>query len=139
MILLDSDHLSILQHFGSDRRARIVARMALATDEVFGTTIVNVEEQMKGWLATLAKERQALRQVSPYARLAGLFKFFQSFILAPFDEPAAELFNTFNRIRIGTADRKIAAVARAQNALLLTANRRGYEQIPGLQFANWLD
>jgi len=25
------------------------------------------------------------------------------------------------------------------NALLLTANRRDYEQVPGLRFDNWMD
>ena len=33
----------------------------------------------------------------------------------------------------------IAAIALANNALLLTANRRDYERIPGLRFENWLD
>ena len=35
--------------------------------------------------------------------------------------------------------RKIAAIAVARNALLLTANRRDFELIPGLRFASWLD
>ena len=46
MILLDTDHLSVLQVPSSDRRTRLVARLALAVDEVVGTTIVSVEEQM---------------------------------------------------------------------------------------------
>ena len=33
----------------------------------------------------------------------------------------------------------IRKIAVAQNALLLTANRKDFEQIPGLQFANWMD
>lgn len=136
MILPDSDHLSVLQYPGSDRRTRLVARMALARDEVIGTTVINVEEQLRGWLATLAKERHVRRQVGPYARLAGLVTFFRAFTLAPFDEPAAELFDPFNRIRIGASDRKIAAIAISQNALLLTANRRDFELVPGLRFEN---
>jgi tRNA(fMet)-specific endonuclease VapC len=36
-------------------------------------------------------------------------------------------------------DKKIAAIAIANKALLLTANRRDYEQIPGLRFENWMD
>jgi tRNA(fMet)-specific endonuclease VapC len=35
-------------------------------------------------------------------------------------------------------DKKIAAIARVNNAILLTANRREFEQIPGLHFENWL-
>lgn len=138
MILLDSDHLTILQTPDSDRRDRLVARMALAND-VIGTTVVNVEEQMRGWMASIAKERQALRQVRSYTRLAHLFDFFSDYEIAPFDVPAATLFDTFSRIRIGASDRKIAAIAITQNALLLTANRRDFEQIPGLRFDNWMD
>jgi len=66
MILLDTDHVSVLQYPASERRARLVARMALAVGESFGVPIVGVEEQMRGWLATIARERQIDRQVSPY-------------------------------------------------------------------------
>lgn len=139
MILLDSDHLSVLEIPGSDRRARLVAKLAVAVGELVGTTIVNVEEQMRGWIAAIAKERQSKRQVKAYHRLGGIFDFFRPFHIAPFDAAAAELFEQFNRIRISTSDRKIGAIALVQNALLLTANRRDFEQIPGLRFENWMD
>ena len=116
-----------------------MARLALSSDDVIGTTLVNVEEQMRGWLASIAKERQARRQVRAYAKLAGLFQFFRAFNLALFDDAAAALFDTFGRIRISTSDRKIAAIAIVNDALLLTANRRDYELVPGLRFANWMD
>jgi tRNA(fMet)-specific endonuclease VapC len=139
VILLDTDHLSILEIPGSDRRTHLVARLALVGDEVIGTTIVNVEEQMRGWIAAIAKERKAHRQVRAYRRLADLFEFFRAFHLAPFDDAAADRFEQFSSIRISISDRKIAAIAIVNNALLLTANRRDYEQIPGLQFENWMD
>jgi len=139
MILLDTDHLSVLRGDPSDRQTRLLSRLSAVTNEVVGTTIVTFEEQMRGWLASIAKERQAHRQIRPYHELTRLIEFFADYHLVGFDQQAADLYDTFNRIRIGTADRKIAAIARAQNALLLTANRRDFEQIPGLRFANWLD
>jgi len=139
VILIDSDHLSVLEIPGSDRRARLVSRLALAAGEVVGTTIVNVEEQMRGWIAAIAKERQSKRQVKAYHRLGGLFEFFGKFHIAPFDDAASARFEQYSRIRISTSDRKIAAVAIVQNALLLTANRRDFELIPGLRFENWMD
>lgn len=138
MILLDTDHLSVLEAPDSPRRERLVARLALADDDV-GTTIVNVEEQLRGWLASIAKERLAERQVRSYRRLGGLFTFFQQFHLAQFDDAAADLFETFGGIQVGKMDRKVAAIAIANNSLLLTANRRDFEQIPGLRFENWMD
>ena len=88
---------------------------------------------------SIAKERQALRQVRSYSRLAHLFQFIGGFEIAKFDESAARQFDSYSAIRISQPDRKIAAIAVAQNALLLTANRRDFELIPGLRFENWLD
>lgn len=141
MILLDTDHISALEVPNSERRARLLVRLtqAAVSGEVVGTTIITVEEQMRGWLASVAKERHARRQVKAYGRLADLFAFFRPFYLAPFNEAAADIFDQFNRIRIGAKDRKIAAIALTSDALLLTANRRDFEQIPGLRFENWMD
>jgi tRNA(fMet)-specific endonuclease VapC len=108
-------------------------------DEVIGTTIITVEEQMRGWLASIAKEKQACRQIGPYRELIGLFEFYSLYEILPFDERAVAVFELSARIRIGTMDRKIAAIAIANDALLLTANRSDYEQIPGLRFENWMD
>jgi tRNA(fMet)-specific endonuclease VapC len=141
MILLDTDHLSVLRFRAGERCDRLIARMEAAKEEVFGTTIINVAEQMKGWLAVINRERQALQQVTGYRELARLFDFFLSYHIAPFDEAAAVRFNDLrqSKIRVGTSDLKIAAVAITCNALLLTANRQDFEKIPGLRFANWLD
>ena len=108
---------------------------------MFGTTIVNVAEQMRGWLAAINKERQALRQVTAYQELGKLFDFYSCYHIAAFDEAAANRFNELRRskIRVGTSDLKIAAVALTFDALLLTANRQDFEKVPGLRFANWLD
>ncbi|AWM36169.1 tRNA(fMet)-specific endonuclease VapC [Gemmata obscuriglobus] len=138
MILLDTDHVTVLRMPPGSRRELLVARLAGASEEI-GVAVVTVEEQMRGWLAAVAKERQVRRQVGPYRELAALFDFFAEFTIAPFSDAAATVFEQLGNIRIGTMDKKIAAIARANNALLLTANRRDFEQIPGLQFANWMD
>lgn len=139
MILLDTDHVTALKYHDSDRCQRLVARLALAADEVIGVAVVTVEEQMRGWLAAIAKERKPIRQVGPYRELAALFEFYADFDIIPFDEAAVAVFETFGSVQIGTMDKKIAAIALANNALLLTANRRDFEQISGLRFENWMD
>lgn len=139
MILLDTDHLSVLQSKSSDRRNRLVARMAVERAEGFAAPIVAIKEQLRGWLASLAKERQIRRQIVPYRELGKLFEFYTAFQIIPFDEAAAERFESFGGIRVGIADRKIAAISLAQRALLLTANRRDFERLPGLRFENWMD
>ena len=53
--------------------------------------------------------------------------------------PAA--FTRFRKqgIRIGTMDLRIASIALAHVATLLTRNTVDFAQVPGLCFENWLD
>lgn len=76
-----------------------------------------------------------------YRELAGLFRFFAGFRIAPFADAAAAEFVRLRaaKVRIATSDLKIAAIALTHNALLLTANRRDFAQVPGLRFENWMD
>jgi len=141
MILLDTDHASVLRMPESDRRNRLVARMAAAHPETVSVPVLVPEEVMRRWLAAIARERNPRRQTFAYRELAGMFRFFALFVTVPFDDPAIDHFEELQRqkVRVGTMDLKIAAVALAHDALLLTANRRDFEQIPGLRFENWLD
>lgn len=141
MILLDTDHLTVLRFRSGERCVRLVARMDAAAGEVFGTTIINAAEQLKGWLAAVNRERDVLRQVTAYRELGRLFDFFSGYHIAEFDEASAQRFQDLrqSKIRVGTNDLKIAAIALTTDSLLLTANRQDSEQVPGLRFANWLD
>ena len=142
MILLDTDHVTLLKYPEGERGARLANRLrALPPEEVIGVSIITVEEQMRGWLAAIAKERQARRQVLGYAELARLFEYFRAFTILPFDEPAADRFDELRsaKLRLGTMDLKIAAIALARNALLLSANRSHFDRVPGLRVENWLD
>ena len=96
---------------------------------------------MRGWLATIAKERRIERQVKPYMELEGLFDFFHAFTIKSFDESAAAKFAEFRvfKIRVGKMDLKIASIAVSNDILLLTANKHDFEKVPRLRFENWLD
>jgi tRNA(fMet)-specific endonuclease VapC len=69
-----------------------------------------------------------------------LIGFFSKFTVAPFDERAADQFDALRaaKIRLGTMELKIASIALVNQALLLSANRRDFEQVPGLRVENWL-
>ena len=139
MILLDSDHVTILRMPPSARRTRLVERLALSTGEVIAIPVIAVEETMRGWLAAIARERQPRRQTFAYRELATMFEFFARFSIVPFDEAAADILDGLGGTGIGMSDRKIAAIAIANGALLLTANRRDFERVPGLRHENWMD
>lgn len=142
MIVIDTDHITYLKFPQSDRGKRLIGQMtAVEATEIFAISIVTIEERMRGWLAMIAKERQALRQVIGYRELAQLFDFYHEFSILPFDNPVAEKFNQLRaqKLRIATMDLKIAATAIVHDAILLSANRRDFEKVPGLRVENWLD
>jgi tRNA(fMet)-specific endonuclease VapC len=142
MILLDTDHVSCLKYPASERGVRLTQKLdALPAEEEVGVTVITVEEQMRGWLATIAKEKSVRRQITPYRELADLFQFFAEFTIALFDERATDQFEALraNKIRLGTMDLKIAAIALVNQALLLSANRRDFERVSGLHVENWLE
>ena len=142
MILVDTDHLTLLKYPDSERGVRLNARLdAQPPDEVVAISIISVEEQMRGWLAAIAKERHARRQVFAYSELARLFDYFRAFTILLFDERAADQFESLRaaKIRLGTMDLKIAAIALVNQALLLSANHRDFERVPGLRVENWLE
>ena len=142
MILLDTDHATLLKYPSGIRRDRLREKLdRLPSEETVAVTIVTVEEQMRGWLASLAKERTSQRQVAPYRELATLFEFYSQFTIVLFDDRAAIQFDVLRsaKIRIGTMDLKIAAIALVNQSLLLSANCHDFEQVPGLRIENWLD
>lgn len=141
MIVLDTDHLSILMAAHRSGHAQLRARMQAATDRAFAITIVSVEEHMRGWLAEIRRLPKVHDQIGAYERLEGLFDFFYDFELLSFNRHAADEFERLRKAkaRIATMDLKIAAIALANDALLVSANRRDFGQVPGLRLQNWLD
>jgi len=141
VILLDTDHLTVLKYTDGEGYGRLHGRLLAAAPALIGTTIVNVEEQMRGWLAAIAKERTLLRQITAYRELTALFDFFAKLHIVSLSADAVDLFDGFRKssIRIGTMDLKMACIARANNALFLTSNRRDFGKVPGLRFENWLE
>jgi tRNA(fMet)-specific endonuclease VapC len=140
MIILDTDHLSVLKYSGSKSFEQLAKRMADSTDQAFVTTAISLEEQLRGWLAQINRSKDAAKQVPAYAELTALIEFFGFWSILQFDDAAASEFKAFRKqkVRGGTMDLKIASIAVTQNALLLTANNRDFESVPGLRFENWL-
>lgn len=140
MILLDTNHASVLKYTENPQCVRLLARLDAAPDRDLALTIVSAEEQLRGWLARIHGERDLRKQVPHYEQLGWLIDFFRRWRLTLFDAQAAEqcLQLRRQRLRLGTMDLKIAAIALTHNALLLSANLRDFRKVPGLRVENWL-
>jgi tRNA(fMet)-specific endonuclease VapC len=139
MIILDTDHISLLQYRDSLQAFALQARLdALPPNDVV-TTVITMEEQLRGWLALIRRYADVHRQVAYYDRLINLLAFFAEWYILPFDQRAAEEFERLRqqRVRIGTMDLKIAAIALVHNTTLLSGNRQDFQQVLGLHVEDW--
>jgi len=71
--------------------------------------------------------------------LERLLGFYCETPLLPFDDKALNAFQRLwvARLRVGTMDLKIASIALANDATLLTRNRRDFERVPRLRLEDW--
>ena len=127
--VLDTDHVTLYQR----NHPQVVARIqACALDEL-AVTVVTFEEQMRGRLAQIGRPGADL--AATYAWLRATANYFCDLNVLSFDAEALQQFNQLRgqKIRIGTLDLRIAAIALTHQAILVTRNRRDFEQIVGLR------
>ena len=138
MIILDTDVLSIVQRADGPEYDNLVDRLDSAGEEV-AVSIVSFEEQMRGWLAFIARAKTANQQIKGYARLHALLEDFSTRPILDFDQPSALEFERLkaSRVRIGTMDLKIAAISLAHDALLLSRNLTDFRKVPMLRVDDW--
>ena len=139
MLILDTNHTQEIAR-GSSLGIRLLARLH-EKGETVATTIVTAEEHMRGWMAEIRKHPQPERQIEPYRRLLITMEFYSAWLVLPWDFESATAFalHRSNGVRIGSMDLKIACIALAHEAMVLTRNITDFSQVPGLRHENWLD
>ena len=138
MVLLDTDHMTILER-ESPEAERLKARLATVPLDDIGTTIISYEEQTRGWLAYMARVRTEAVRIEAYRRLKRHIEMYCKIPAIDYDEKAATVFERLKRarIRIGTKDLQIAAIALANDALLLSRNLADFGKVPSLRVEDW--
>ena len=132
--LLDTDHVSELQGRGAAGQ-RLAACLRHVPPDDYGTTIITFKEQVRRRLAQVAASPNAVT----YAALHITFQFYSSLALWQFSDAAEQQFAAWKqaKMRVGTQDLKIAAIAYTTGATLLTRNLRDFLPIPGLLAEDW--
>ena len=138
MYLLDTDHISLMDR-GRAEGQNIPARLSRVPQDDVSASVISYEEQIRGWVSVIAQARTVERQIPLYRELERLLRFYCITPFLPFDERAAAEFKRLkqSRVRIGTMDLKIAAIALANDATLLTRNLSDFGKVPDLTAEDW--
>ena len=139
MLILDTDHVTMLQWAESEEALRLWARLEQAPGEEHATTIISDEEQSRGWLTYLSRARTVAQEIEAYRRLDRHLETYRAIKVLTFDDAAGAEYQRLRRarVRIGTMDLKIAAIALAYGATLLSRNLSDFRQVPDLRVEDW--
>jgi tRNA(fMet)-specific endonuclease VapC len=139
VLILDTDHFSVLTR-GTAQGLRLRYRLDGA-EIPLATTIITVEEGFRGWTAESAKARSPAKSLQAYTRLSDFVQTISSWRVLPWSTAAGTEFASLQTLKlgIGTMDLRIAAIAMANDATLLSRNLRDFGRIVGLKVENWLD
>ena len=137
--LFDTDHFSILQERRQPACSYLEKRLQSPPVPTVKISIVSFQEQARGWLAWLHRARKPADVLKGYYFLQGLLTWYTKFEVLPFDAAALAEFQrlTAMKIRIGTRDLRIAAIAKVRGMTVLSRNLRDFCQVPGLVVEDW--
>jgi tRNA(fMet)-specific endonuclease VapC len=132
---LDTDHVSLFQH----NHPAIHQRINAIGSQSIAVTIVTFEEQIYGRLNRIRRANSEDQLLLGYRNLKATLDYFKSIDVINFDQQAYGYFSELvrQRIRVGTQDLRIAAIALSQGGIIVTRNRKDFEKVPGLQIEDW--
>lgn len=139
MLILDTNHLSEIDQ--DTPKGRVLRKRLEDSIEDHFLPIVVSEEILRGWLALLNKARTADEQVHAYSKFGRSLSELNKWTQLEWDHDTAAIFARLRSegVRIATLDLRIASIALAYQATLLSRNLRDFHQVPGLHVENWLD
>lgn len=135
MFILDTDHISLFQRHDPHVTARVLATLP----QELATTVITVEEQLRGRLDRVRRARSDVEVVRAYRNFLATSLYFCTTRIIGFDERAQAIFRRLRAqgIRIGTQDLRIATIVLSQDATLVTRNVRDFDAIPALNMKDW--
>ena len=133
--ILDTDTLSEY-HRG---HAKVVARYSSLPLTLRATTVVTVEEILRGRFAQINQARNPQKLMLAYDFLREAVVKLSRIHILRFDDDATAQYERIKnlRTRVGVLDLRIAAIVLANSGVLITANQRHFRQIPGLLMEDW--
>ena len=138
MIAFDADVMSELFHGVAAYTSRA---NAIPADQQ-SIPIVTVEEMIRGRLSVVRQAeagRGRIRIERAYELFQRTVTYVQEFHVLAYTTAADKLYQDWRdeKIRIGTHDLRIAAIAVAHSVTLISRNRRDYDLVPNLDVEYW--
>ncbi|MCI0378364.1 MAG: type II toxin-antitoxin system VapC family toxin [Gemmataceae bacterium] len=139
MIVLDTDHASLLEWETSPQAQRLRERLDAVAALEQATTILTFEEQVRGWLARIHRARREEERVRFYRKLQRTIELFSQFQVLAYNEVAPQEYQRLRRMKIsiGAIDLRIAAICLSLGATLLSRNLADFRRVPELTVEDW--
>jgi tRNA(fMet)-specific endonuclease VapC len=138
--ILDTDHASL---FLAGNKS-IAVQVAAHSDDV-AITVITVQELFNGWMGRLNNPAQINNLAHLYTKLWATTEFFKVITVLNFDRKSENYYQilqqsskTLAKKRI-EKDLRIASIALAEDATIVTRNYKDFSQIPNLKIENWAD
>ena len=133
--VLDTDQVTL--HFRG--HSQLGQKLGLIPPDEIATTTITAEEQLRGRLAQIKKASTTEALAMAHSRFRQAIYDLAKLNILELDSAAITIFEDLKRQspRVGSQDLRIAAVAIANGAIVVTRNRVDFGQIAGLQIEDW--
>lgn len=135
LYILDTDHISLLQR----RNANVIERLQQLPLDQRAVTAISLAEQIQGRMVSIRRAQSEADVSRAFQLLIQTVEFFRTIQMLPYNSDAVAEFERLRRakIRVGTQDLRIAAIALSRRAVIVTRNRRDFDRVPNLSIESW--
>jgi tRNA(fMet)-specific endonuclease VapC len=139
MFVLDTDLIVVLQRQSQPECNRLLRKMGMHLPKTIYYSIVSFHEQALGANQYITRAKSPAKVVRGYGMLDTVLNTYRSAPVLPFDANAAAEFDSARakKVRIGTMDLRIAAIALSRGMTVVTRNLRDFGKVPGLNIEDW--
>ena len=136
-LILDTDHVSLILRGDNKLRERAVREANLSI------TVVTFQEVFNGWTTRINQAKPDEDFVALYSRLHSAIDYFKQTEILNFDSDSDMVFRSLlkNNPPLRKArlqwDMRIAAIALANDATIVTRNTKDFTQVPSLKVIDW--
>lgn len=133
--VLDTDLLTLFE----EGHPTVVQRVDAHSPQELAITVLSVEEQLTGWYTKVRQAKGNPKLALAYRGLAKVVRFVSRLQILDYDELAMDRCERLRRakLKIGKMDLRIAATVLECDGILVTRNRRDFQQVPGLRIEDW--